>query len=295
MNGHSPAADPPREESPIRDTDQYSPTETAFAPITSSSRHHHKHFESDATYGEGNGLQRRDSTLIMEEGDRRELRRIATAMSQRRRQSLASLPEGQVPDSFESDAMDLRNFDLKNRLLYEGREIFYGRASDAKAYFEGWAGIAPSARLLGDFLTSVTTTGASSAQRHGEQGAASLDEFERYWLASPEFEALRREIEEHQQEFPIDAHGQTISEMREKKNIRQSRHVRPKSPYTSVWPCRSNSRRNEAYQRIWNDFGDCKPCSHAARHCSYIGSVFHQNPDTTAGLFGKGSVLFQAT
>ncbi|KAG7124072.1 Ubiquitin carboxyl-terminal hydrolase 16 like protein [Verticillium longisporum] len=121
MTGHSPAADQPREESPIRDTDQYSPTETAFAPITSSSRHHHKHSEGDATYGEDNGLQRRDSTLIMEEGDRRELRRIATAMSQRRRQSLASLPEGQVPDSFDSDsdpAMDptSKSFDLKKWL-----------------------------------------------------------------------------------------------------------------------------------------------------------------------------------
>ncbi|KAM0600644.1 hypothetical protein ACHAPN_000436 [Verticillium nonalfalfae] len=571
MNGHSPAADPSREESPIRDTDQYSPTETAFAPITSSSRHHHKHSESDATYGEDNGLQRRDSTLIMEEGDRRELRRIATAMSQRRRQSLASLPEGQVPDSFDSDsdpAMDptSKSFDLKkwlqntiealrqegislksagvafkdlsvsgtgdalqlqqtvasvlqaplklgehfsfgkkepkpilrsfngllntgellivlgrpgsgcstllktitgqlhglhmdeksvvhyngipqkemmkefkgettynqevdkhfphltvgqtlefaaavrtpsNRIhgmsreeyhkgsaqivmavcglshtyntkvgndfirgvsggerkrvsiaemmlagspmaawdnstrgldsatalkfvqslrlaadfsgsahavaiyqasqaiydlfdkavvLYEGRQIFYGRASDAKAYFEKMGWHCPQRQTTGDFLTSVTNPQERQARNGMENKVPrTSDEFERYWLASPEFEALRREIEEHQQEFPIDAHGQTISEMREKKNIRQSRHVRPKSPYTVSLAMQVKLTTKRAYQRIWNDIS--ATASHAVMQlvmALIIGSVFHQNPDTTAGLFGKGSVLFQA-
>ncbi|KAM0270056.1 hypothetical protein ACHAQH_009556 [Verticillium albo-atrum] len=571
MNGHSPADESSREESPIRDGDQYSPTETEFMPITSSSRHQHMHSQSDSTDMDDNDLRRRDSTLIMEEGDRRELRRIATAMSQQRRQSMASLPEDQVASPFESDgdpAMDptSKSFDLKkwlqnimsalqqegislksagvafkdlsvsgtgdalqlqqtvgsvlqaplklgehfsfakkepkpilhsfngllntnellivlgrpgsgcstllktitgqlhglsmdeksvihyngipqkemikefkgettynqevdkhfphlmvgqtlefaaavrtpsNRIhglsreeyhkrsaqivmavcglshtyntkvgndfvrgvsggerkrvsiaemmlagspmaawdnstrgldsatalkfvqslrlaadfsgsahavaiyqasqaiydlfdkaivLYEGREIYFGRARDAKSYFERMGWHCPQRQTTGDFLTSVTNPQERQAREGMESKVPRTSEdFERYWLASPEFTALRAEIEEHQQEFPIDAHGQTISEMREKKNTRQSKHVRPKSPYTVSMAMQVKLTTKRAYQRIWNDMS--ATASHAVMQlvlALIIGSVFHQTPDTTAGFYGKGSVLFQA-
>jgi len=107
----------------------------------------------------------------------------------------------------------------KAAVLYEGRQIYFGPASQAKAYFERMGWECPARQTTGDYLTSVTNHQERKA-RPGMEGKVprTSEDFERYWRQSPEFATLRREIEEHQQEFPIDPHGQTMAQMREKKN-----------------------------------------------------------------------------
>ena len=44
----------------------------------------------------------------------------------------------------------------KATVLYEGRQIYFGPASQAKRYFEKQGWFCPTRQTTGDFLTSVT-------------------------------------------------------------------------------------------------------------------------------------------
>lgn len=153
----------------------------------------------------------------------------------------------------------------------------------------------PSRQTTGDFLTSVTNPSERRPRKGMEDKVPrSPDEFEAHWLQSEEYRALRAEIEEHQQEFPIDSHGTAIEELREQKNYRQSKHVRPKSPYTLSVGMQIKLTTKRAYQRIWGDIA--ATATGAAMQiimALIIGSAFYGTPNTTDGLFAKGSVLFQ--
>jgi ABC-type multidrug transport system permease subunit/ABC-type multidrug transport system ATPase subunit len=181
-------------------------------------------------------------------------------------------------------------------VLYEGRQIYFGPARDAKVYFErmGWA--CPQRQTTGDFLTSVTNPQERVARPGMENKVPRTSaEFEAFWLESPEYQRLRRQLERHQEDYPIDAHGEAIEKMREQKNIRQAKYVRPKSPYTISVAMQVGLCTKRAYQRVWND--KAATATHAVMQivlALIIGSVFYGTPDTTDGLFSKGSVLFQA-
>lgn len=181
-------------------------------------------------------------------------------------------------------------------VLYEGRQIYFGPARDAKAYFErmGWA--CPPRQTTGDFLTSVTNPQERVARPDMENKVPRTSaEFETFWLESPEYQRVRAQLERHQEDYPIDAHGETIEKMREQKKIRQAKHVRPKSPYTITVAMQVGLCTKRAYQRIWNN--KSATATQVAMQivlALIIGSVFYGTPDTTDGLFAKGSVLFQA-
>lgn len=181
-------------------------------------------------------------------------------------------------------------------VLYEGREIFFGPATDAKDYFERMGWECPSRQTTGDFLTSVTNPIERRARPGMEQKVPRTpEEFEQHWRSSPEYRALRDEIEEHQQEFPVDPAGQGAEQMRERKTQRQARHVRPKSPFTISVAMQVKLATQRAYQRIWGDFA--ATCTQAVIHtilALILGSVFYGTPNTTDGFYAKGSVLFMA-
>lgn len=181
-------------------------------------------------------------------------------------------------------------------VLYEGRQIFFGRADEAKSYFERMGWKCPQRQTTGDFLTSVTNPQERRAFPGMENKVPRTPEdFEQYWKQSPEYRALREEIEQHQKVHPIDSRGQTITELREQKNSRQAKHVRPKSPYTISTAMQVKLTTKRAYQRIWNDVS--ATATSAVMNlilALIIGSVFYGTPDATAGFYAKGSVLFQA-
>ncbi|KFA77102.1 hypothetical protein S40288_09502 [Stachybotrys chartarum IBT 40288] len=189
-------------------------------------------------------------------------------------------------------------YDLFDRavVLYEGREIFFGPATTAKNYFERMGWECPPRQTTGDFLTSVT----NSAERKARSGMEDKvprkpEEFQVYWRKSAEYQALRSEIEIHQQEFPLDSHGQTAARLQEKKTERQARHMRPKSPFTISVAMQIKLNTKRAYQRIWGDFAATS--TQAVIHivlALILGSAFYNTPNTTDGFFAKGSVLFMA-
>lgn len=153
----------------------------------------------------------------------------------------------------------------------------------------------PPRQTTGDFLTSVTNPDERRPRKGMEEKVPRTpEEFEAYWLRSEEYRTLREEIEAHQQEFPIDPHGTAIEELREQKNYRQAKHARPKSPYTLSVGMQIKLTTKRAYQRIWGDIA--ATATGGAMQiimALIIGSAFYGTPNTTDGLFAKGSVLFQ--
>lgn len=123
-------------------------------------------------------------------------------------------------------------------VLYEGRQIYFGPASKAKAFFEEQGWHCPQRQTTGDFLTSLTNPSERQA-RDGMDNKVprTAEDFEKYWLKSAANKSLQQEIAEHEKAYPHDPEGHTAAqELREEKILQQAKHVRPKSPYLiSIW------------------------------------------------------------
>ncbi|KAI2473617.1 ABC-2 type transporter-domain-containing protein [Annulohypoxylon bovei var. microspora] len=181
-------------------------------------------------------------------------------------------------------------------VLYDGRQIYFGPANEAKDFFERQGWYCPPRQTTGDFLTAVTNPGERKA-RHGmeDQVPRTAQEFQQYWRNSPEFKELNREIAQYQRQSRIVRSNEVITDLRSAKNFMQAKHVRPKSPYTISLPMQIRLTTKRAYQRIWND--KSATASQAMLNiiiALVVGSVFYGNTDFTDSFKARGSVLFLA-
>jgi ABC-type multidrug transport system ATPase subunit len=151
-------------------------------------------------------------------------------------------------------SQDIYNLFDKATVLYEGRQIYFGPAQAARAFFEKQGWFCPPRQTTGDFLTSVTNADERTAREGMEnQVPRTPEDFEQYWQRSPEFKALQDEIQRYHQDFPIDPQGQSAATLRQQKNASQAKHVRPKSPFTISIAMQVKLNTIRAYQRLWND------------------------------------------
>lgn len=184
----------------------------------------------------------------------------------------------------------------KATVLYEGRQIYFGPANQAKRFFERQGWHCPARQTTGDFLTSVTNPQERQARKGMENKVPRTpEEFERFWQQSPECKALKDEIDIHEKAYLGEQQQESVAHFREQKNYRQAKHVRPGSPYIiSIWmQVKLNTKR--AYQRIWNDISATLTQTLSQFIMALIiGSIFFGTPDATAGFYSKGSVLFMA-
>ncbi|KAM6506920.1 hypothetical protein FALCPG4_018738 [Fusarium falciforme] len=181
-------------------------------------------------------------------------------------------------------------------VLYEGRQIYFGPAQEAKAFFEKQGWHCPARQTTGDFLTSVTNPGERKPLPGMENKVPRTPEdFEAYWRSSPEFQSLQKEVEAYETEHVVDRAGESFAVLREQKMLRQSKHARPSSPYTISILMQVSLCTKRAYQRIWNDISATATAVASNLILALIiGSIFFGNPNATVGFYGKGSVLFMA-
>ncbi|KAL3962911.1 hypothetical protein ACCO45_004434 [Purpureocillium lilacinum] len=161
----------------------------------------------------------------------------------------------------------------KTTVLYEGRQIYFGPANQAKRYFEKQGWHCPQRQTTGDFLTSVTNPQERQA-REGWENKAEIDEYDKTYL--------------HEQQH------ESVAQFREQKNYRQAKHVRSKSPYIiSTWmQMRLLSKR--AYQRIWNDISATLTQILSLLFMSLvIGSIFVGTPTPPSASTRKISGLYE--
>ncbi|GFF35186.1 ABC transporter CDR4 [Aspergillus udagawae] len=181
-------------------------------------------------------------------------------------------------------------------VLNEGRQIFFGPTSTAKGFFErqGWE--CPPRQTTGDFLTSIT----NPQERRPRAGMEKLvpntpEDFEKYWLQSPEYQSLQEQIEEFETLHPPGDDEKAAAHFRKRKQDVQSKNSRPGSPYLLSVPMQIKLNTRRAYQRLWNDISSTLSTVIGNIVMALIsGSVFYGSPETTAGLSSRGATLFFA-
>jgi ATP-binding cassette subfamily G (WHITE) protein 2 (PDR) len=111
----------------------------------------------------------------------------------------------------------------KVTVLYDGHQIYFGRCSEARAFFTRM-GFEPAPRqTTADFLTSLT----SPAERIVKPGfedktPRTAAEFASAWKRSPEYAALIRDIEAYDEKYPIG--GPSVAEFTLSRRAQQAPH-----------------------------------------------------------------------
>ncbi|KAI6765534.1 hypothetical protein HG530_006604 [Fusarium avenaceum] len=127
------------------------------------------------------------------------------------------------------EAYDL--FD-KVSVLYEGRQIFFGKTTEAKGYFENLGYMCPDQQTTPDFLTSMTSAAERTVRPDwkGKTPPRSAEEFYQAWKESEHRQLLLNKIHQFEAEYPIG--GKHSESFQASRTIQKSKSQRTKSPFT---------------------------------------------------------------
>lgn len=182
----------------------------------------------------------------------------------------------------------------KVSVLYEGRQIYFGRTDAAKNFFVDLGFQCPERQTTADFLTSITSP-AERTVRPGFEGRTprTPDEFAKVWKESTDRAMLMEEIAQFERDFPIG--GPHLEKFRESRKAQQAGGQRTKSPYTISVPMQIRLCVKRGFQRLQGDAsllitGMGGQCVMAL----IIGSVFYNLQNDTASLYSRGALLFFA-
>ncbi|KAF4944492.1 hypothetical protein FGADI_12668 [Fusarium gaditjirri] len=182
----------------------------------------------------------------------------------------------------------------KATVIYEGRQIFFGRADAAKQYFINLGFECPARQTTPDFLTSMTAPNERIV-RDGFKGKVprTPDEFATAWRNSAEYKALQAEIEDYKVAHPIN--GPDAEAFRASKQAQQAKRQRAKSPYTLSYSQQIQLCLWRGWLRLKGDPGiTIGSLIGNFVMALIIGSVFFNLDETSSSFFQRGALLFFA-
>lgn len=177
-------------------------------------------------------------------------------------------------------------------VLYEGRQIYFGHADDAKRFFVEMGFYCPDRQTTADFLTSLTNP-AERRIRHGYEHLVpkTPDEFAARWKASPERQTLLGEIEAYQAEYPIG--GEQLQKFGESRKAQKAKGSRQSSPYTLSYPMQIRLCMWRGFQRLKGDMSMTLTSVIGNIALAFIiASVFYDLQPDTNSFFSRGALLF---
>jgi len=179
-------------------------------------------------------------------------------------------------------------------VLYEGRQIYFGRTTDAKTYFENLGFWCPDRQTDADFLTSMTSH-QERVVRDGFENRVprSPDDFAAAWKSSKDCANVLTEIDAFNTSYPIG--GPSLEQFKLSRRAQQAKGQRQKSPYTLSYPGQVMLCLDRGFQRLISDptltftqlFGNTVMAL-------IVASVFYNQQPTTASFFSRGALLFFA-
>ncbi|GKT60665.1 ABC-2 type transporter [Colletotrichum tofieldiae] len=188
------------------------------------------------------------------------------------------------------DAYDV--FD-KVIVLFEGRQIFFGKTTEARAYFEGLGFVCPDQQTTADFLTSMTSH-QERVIRPGWKGKPpprSPGEFAKAWKGSQYHVALSSEIENYVKLHPFN--GEDYDRFLASRRSDQSKSQRPDSPFTLSYVEQVNLTLWRGWVLLKND-----PSMTLTMLITNIfqalvmGSIFYNLPSDTTSISKRGILVF---
>ncbi|KAH9885153.1 ATP-binding cassette transporter [Xylariomycetidae sp. FL2044] len=180
----------------------------------------------------------------------------------------------------------------KATVLYQGHQIYFGRASEAKAYFERLGFECPPRQTTPDFLTSMTFP-TERIVRANCNPPRTPEEFAAAWRASPEYRALQAEIEAYKTEHPIGGPGAQV--YRERKMVHQAKGQRVMSPYTLTYMQQVQICMWRGWRRLKSDPGPTIAVAGGNFVLALImSSLFYNMQPTTDSFYGRETTLYMA-
>jgi ATP-binding cassette subfamily G (WHITE) protein 2 (PDR) len=182
----------------------------------------------------------------------------------------------------------------KALVLYEGRQIYFGRTTDARQFFVNMGFECPARQTDADFLTSMTSA-LERVVRPGweDRVPRTPDEFAQRWKDSPERAALLAQMEAYEQKYPLG--GEHAQKFAESRKAQQASGQREKSPYTL-------SYTQQIKLCLWRGFVRLKadPSITLTQLIAnsvmalIISSIFYNLPSTTSSFYLRSALLFFA-
>jgi ABC-type multidrug transport system ATPase subunit len=182
----------------------------------------------------------------------------------------------------------------KALILYEGRQIYFGAADQARGYFEQMGYQCPPRQTTADFLTAVTNP-KERIVREGFQMRVprTPDEFARHWQLSDEYKTCLRYIQNTEKEFG-EGHD-SLNTFRKYHQEIHAKHTRAKSPYIISVPMQIRLCIKRAYQRIWNDKASTiSTIGGQIIQALIVGSIFYGAAESTSSFYSRSSAAFFA-
>ncbi|KZZ87543.1 ABC-2 type transporter [Moelleriella libera RCEF 2490] len=184
-------------------------------------------------------------------------------------------------------------YDLYDRVtvIYEGRQIFFGRSFEAKAYFEDLGFLCPERQTVPDFLTSMTSPLERLLKPGFENSAPrTADDFAQRWQTSKIRQELLHELEQYEYKHPVE---QRLSEYQESRHGEQARSLSRSSPYTISY----TSQVSLAFWRAWRRLLADPAFTIASLLFNLImalilGSMFYNLPNNSSSFYYRGGLIF---
>lgn len=177
-------------------------------------------------------------------------------------------------------------YDLVDKVLLidEGKCLYFGRAEDAKKYFQNLGFECPERWTTADFLTSVTDEHERSVREGWEDRIPrTAGEFSDAYRRSEDYQKNLRDIDEFEAELETlaEERRRNESEKSKKKNYEIAFHKQ-------VMAC--------THRQFLVMFGDKASLFGKWGGLLFqgliVGSLFYNLPDTAAGAFPRGGTLF---
>lgn len=179
-------------------------------------------------------------------------------------------------------------------VLYEGRQIYFGRADDAKRFFVDMGFHCPPRQTTADFLTSLTSP-TEREIRKGFEGRVpnTPDEFAARWQESAERKALIAEIDAFQAEHPLGGEkSKTFIESRQKE---KAKGTRDSSPYTLTYIMQIKLCFWRGVKRLQGDMSNTLSAVIGNICLSLIvSSMFYNMKADTDSFYQRSTLLFFA-
>ncbi|KAL9097316.1 MAG: hypothetical protein Q9165_000743 [Trypethelium subeluteriae] len=179
-------------------------------------------------------------------------------------------------------------------VLYEGCQIFFGRTTEARGYFERLGFHCPDRQTDADFCTSMTSQQEREVRPGYENRVPRTpDDFAKAWKSSPEYERLMTEIEEYDRTYPIG--GESFEKFKQSRRAQQARFQRWQSPFTL-------SYNQQVQLCLWRGFLRLKADPSLTFFQLFfnfimalvVGSVFYNLNNFTQSFYERGALLFFA-
>lgn len=187
-------------------------------------------------------------------------------------------------------------YDLFDKVcvLYEGEQIYFGRCTEAKAFFENMGFFCPVQQTTPDFLTSLTSPSERQAKQGWEHKVPQTPkQFAELWKASPQYAALQEQITAFNTKYPIG--GEAYQTFLSARRQQQAKNTRAKSPYTL-------SYGGQVKLCLWRGFLRLKADPSLTLSQLFgnlimaliISSIFFNLQPNTSSFYNRGGLLFFA-